>query len=118
MGRGGLSMRDTDLMQLALGLIPPWMRSGSGFTLLFEALVMTLVTAMPVRAAARLVGEHDTRLWRIVHHWVEAARARADFASVKRVAIDETAARRGHDYVTLFIDINQRRVLFVAGRAV
>ena len=54
------------------------------------------------------------RLWRIVHHWVEAARARADFASVKRVAIDETAARRGHDYVTLFVDIDQRRVLFVA----
>ena len=75
---------------------------------------MTLVTAMPVRAAARLVKEHDTRLWRIVHHWVEAARARADFASVKRVAIDETAARRGHDYVTLFVDIDQRRVLFVA----
>jgi transposase len=92
----------------------PWARTGSGFTLLFEALVMTLVTAMPVRAAARLVGEHDTRLWRIVHHWVEAARARADFASVKRVAIDETAARRGHDYVTLFVDIDQRRVLFVA----
>jgi len=53
----------------------PWARSGSGFTLLFEALVMTLVTAMPVRAAAHLVKEHDTRLWRIVHHWVEAARA-------------------------------------------
>jgi transposase len=60
------------------------------------------------------VKEHDTRLWRIVHHWVEAARARADLASVKRVAIDETAARRGHDYVTLFVDIDQRRVLFVA----
>ena len=92
----------------------PWARTGSGFTLLFEAFVMTLVTAMPVRAAARLVGEHDTRLWRIVHHWVEAARARADYAAVKRVAIDETAARRGHDYVTLFVDIDQRRVLFVA----
>jgi transposase len=100
---------DCGVKQIAV----PWARAGSGFTLLFEALVMTLVTAMPVRAAARLVKEHDTRLWRIVHHWVEAARARADFASVKRVAIDETAARRGHDYVTLFVDIDQRRVLFV-----
>jgi transposase len=101
---------DCGVKQIAV----PWARAGSGFTLLFEALVMTLVTAMPVRAAARLVKEHDTRLWRIVHHWVEAARARADLASVKRVAIDETAARRGHDYVTLFVDIDQRRVLFVA----
>ena len=101
---------DCGVKQIAV----PWARAGSGFTLLFEALVMTLVTAMPVRAAARLVKEHDTRLWRIVHHWVEAARARADLATVKRVAIDETAARRGHDYVTLFVDIDQRRVLFVA----
>jgi transposase len=101
---------DCGVKQIAV----PWARTGSGFTLLFEALVMTLVTAMPVRAAARLVKEHDTRLWRIVHHWVEAARARADLAAVKRVAIDETAARRGHDYVTLFVDIDQRRVLFVA----
>ena len=75
---------------------------------------MTLMTAMPVAAAARLVGEHDTRMWRVLHHWVEQARERADYADVKRVAIDETAAKRGHDYVSLFVDIDQRRVLFVA----
>ena len=28
------------------------------------------------------------------------------------IAIDETAARRGHDYITLFVDIDQARVLF------
>jgi transposase len=72
------------------------------------------MTAMPVAAAARLMGEHDTRMWRILHHWVEKARERADYTSVKRVAIDETAARRGHDYVTLFVDIDRRRVLYVA----
>jgi transposase len=92
----------------------PWARAGSGFTLLFEALAMTLMTAMPVAAAARLVGEHDTRMWRVLHHWVETARARADYTHVKRLAIDETAARRGHDYVSLFLDIDQRRVLFLA----
>ena len=74
---------------------------------------MTLMTAMPVAAAARLVGEHDTRMWRILHHWVEQARARADYADVSRVCIDETAAKRGHDYVSLFVDIDQRRVVFV-----
>ena len=34
----------------------PWARPGSGFTLLFEALVMTMVAAMPVKAAARMSG--------------------------------------------------------------
>ena len=32
---------------------------------------------------------------------------------MKRVAIDETAAKRGHDYISLFVDIDERRVLFV-----
>ena len=90
----------------------PWARPDSGFTLLFEALVMTMISAMPVKAVARIVGEHDTRLWRMVHHDVDAARARADALGVTRLAIDETAARRGQDYITLFVDIDQARVLF------
>jgi len=44
-------------------------RPGSGFTLLFEAMIMTLVPAMPVKAVTRMVGEHDIRLWRVVHHY-------------------------------------------------
>jgi transposase len=51
----------------------PWARPGSGFTLLFEAFVMTLVKGMPVAAAARVVGEHDTRLWRVIQHYVDDA---------------------------------------------
>lgn len=92
----------------------PWARPGSGFTLLFEALAMTLMQAMPVAAAARLIGEYDTRLWRVLHHWVEAARERADYSAVTRVAIDETAAKRGHDYISLFVDIEEARVIHVA----
>src|SRR5271167_4778396 len=90
----------------------PWARPDSGFTLLFEAMVMTMVAAMPVKAVARIVNEHDTKLWRAVHHYVDRARARADASGVTRVAIDETAARRGHDYISLFVDIEQARVLF------
>ena len=73
---------------------------------------MTMIPAMPVNAVARMVGEHDTRLWRVVHHYVDQARARTDASKVTHVAIDETAARRGHDYITLFVDIDQARVLF------
>jgi transposase len=74
-----------------------WARAGSGFTLLFEALLMALVAEMPVRAVAELVGEHDTRLWRVLHHDVAAARARQDLSEVVRVGIDETSFRRGQD---------------------
>lgn len=90
----------------------PWARPGSGFTLLFEALVMTLVREMPVNAAAALLGEHDTRLWRVLDHYVQSARAQADYSGVRRVGIDETSARRGQDYVTLCFDLDERRLLF------
>ena len=101
---------DCGVKQIAV----PWARPGSGFTLLFEALAMTLVTHMPVAAAARLMGEHDTRLWRVVTHYVEAALARLDLADIRRVAIDETAAKRGHNYISLFVDIDKRKVVYIA----
>lgn len=91
----------------------PWARPGSGFTLLFEAFVMTLVKDMPVAAVARLVGEHDTRLWRVVQHYVDEAVARMDLADLRRVAIDETSAKRGRDYISLFVDIDARKVVYV-----
>jgi transposase len=90
----------------------PWARAGSGFTLLFEALVMALAKEMPVAAIAGLVGEHDTRLWRIVHHYVEQARARQDLSQVSRLGVDETSFRRGQDYVTVFADIDRGAAIF------
>lgn len=92
----------------------PWAREDSGFTLLFEAFVMSMVKVMPVNNVAQKVNEHDTRIWRIVLHYVEKARDRSVFSEVIRAAFDETSARRGHDYVTLFSDLDTRRVIFVA----
>lgn len=90
----------------------PWARPGSGFTLLFEALVMQLAAEMPVAAIAELVGEHDTRLWRLVHHHVEEALDAQDLSEVSRLGVDETSFRRGQDYVTVFADLDQARVVF------
>lgn len=90
----------------------PWARAGSGFTLLFEALVMALVREMPVKVAAALLGEHDTRIWRVLDHYVQIARAQADYSEVERVGIDETSARRGQDYISLFFDLDRKRLLF------
>ncbi len=90
----------------------PWARPGSGFSLLFEALVMTLVAEMPVAAVGELVGEHDTRIWRVVHHHVDRALAAEDLSMVRRVAVDETSFRRGQDYVSVFACLDQARVVF------
>ena len=90
----------------------PWARAGSGFTLLFEAFVMALVREMPVKAAAAILGEHDTRIWRVIDHYVQSARAQADHSEVCCVGMDETSARRGQDYISLFYDMDKRQLLF------
>jgi transposase len=90
----------------------PWARPGSGFTLLFEAMIMILAKAMPVKTIGEFVHEHDTRLWRILHHYVGEAREIADHSQVKHVGMDETSRRRGHNYVSLFVDLDETRVLF------
>ena len=69
---------------------------------------------MPVADAARRVGEDGTRLWRIFEHYVWQAVAALDLSDVRRIAVDETSARRGHDYISLFIDMTRRKVVFVA----
>ncbi len=68
---------------------------------------------MPVAATARILGEHDTRIWRVLEHYVEAARAGMGFSEVTRVGVDETSARRGQGYVSVFMDLDERRAVFV-----
>jgi transposase len=89
----------------------PWARPGSGFTLLFEALAMLLCGEMPVREAGRLLREEDTRLWRLVAHYVESAQRQRDWSGVRRLLLDETSARRGHRYVTNVVDAETRELL-------
>jgi transposase len=89
-----------------------WARAGSGFTLLFEALAMVLMREMPVKAAARIVGEHDTRLWRVLMHHVDTARSQEDFSGVAQVGVDETSHRRGQDFVSIFADLDRAQVIF------
>ena len=90
----------------------PWAREASGFTLLFEAFIMAMAKEMPVNAIARLVGEHDTRIWRILHHYVEKARGEQDYSRVRTVGMDETSSKRGHNYITVFVDMDKSKVLF------
>ncbi|MGD0182997.1 MAG: ISL3 family transposase [Terriglobales bacterium] len=95
----------------------PWAREGSGFTLMMEALMMLLSAEMPVDAMADLLDEHDTRLWRVLMHYVEQAHAKSDWSALKRIAVDETSARRGQRYVTNILDAeNSSLLLMVEGR--
>ena len=90
----------------------PWARPGSHFTLLFESFGLALCKVLPVNTASQQLAIGDDALWKILHHYVDQARAKEDFSQVREVGIDETAARRGHNYVTFFHDMSESRLLY------
>ncbi len=80
----------------------PWARSGSGFTLMMEGVILTLVKHMPVSTVAREIGEHDTKIWRLVDYHVEEALKDQDFSDVSAIGVDEYS-HKGHNYITVFL---------------
>lgn len=93
---------------------PPWSGLSNGFTMLFEALVLQLASHMPVHTVSRIVTESDYKIWAMLQRYVNKALAENDYSDLKAVGMDETSRRKGHDYITLFVDIFKKRTIFIA----
>jgi transposase len=91
---------------------PPWEGRSKHFTQEFEAFALTLMREMPVKRAGQILGESDTRMWRMLFVHVKAAHARLSFDNVVWVGGDEMNRRKGHNYLTVFADLLTKRVLF------
>jgi transposase len=91
---------------------PPWEGLSGHFTKEFEAFALLLLREMPVSRVAAVVGETDTRLWRMVFRQVDAAYAQADFSPVCCLGVDELCVRKGREYLSVFADLLRKRVLF------
>ncbi|MCP4913505.1 MAG: ISL3 family transposase [Oligoflexia bacterium] len=92
---------------------PPWEGKSKGFTLLFEALIIQLCTYMTVLAVSRMVKESDDKIWRMLSKYIEEARKNEDFSKIKNLGMDETSRKKGHDYISLFADLDEKRVVYV-----
>ena len=91
----------------------PWARKQSGFTLLMDAIILMLAQSMPISKVAEMLDEHDTRIWRVIIHYVKKARAKEDFSNVSKIGVDETSLKKGHKYVTIVGDNVNSKVIFV-----
>lgn len=91
---------------------PPWEGLSTHFTKEFEAFALLLMREMPVSKAGELVGETDTRLWRMLFRQVDVAYAEADCSKVCCVGVDEMSVRKGHEYISVFADLLAKRVIF------
>lgn len=92
---------------------PDWAGRLSGFTLLFEAFILLMARDMAFKKVAEKVNLSQHRVMSICQRYVDLAAAERDMSEVRHIAVDETSKQRGHDYVTLVADADQRAVLFV-----
>src|SRR5688572_21230111 len=92
----------------------PWAAPGSGFTALFEALVIGWLGAATTAAVARRMGLSWNAIDTIMRHAVERGLARREAQSPRKLNVDETSFAKGHDYVTVVSDSEAGHVLHVA----
>ena len=89
----------------------PWEGRSRGLTQEFEAFALTLMREMPVKKAGEILGETDQKLWRVLFAHVDAAWSDLSWENVVWVGADEMNRKKGHNYLTVFVDLVAKRVL-------
>lgn len=91
----------------------PWEGVSKGFTLLFEALLLQLCKAMPVTQVGKIAKVSDFKLWNLLETYIDLSREKEDFSKVTAVGMDETSKKKNHDYMTLFVDLDKSKTMFI-----
>lgn len=91
----------------------PWAEPGSGFTAMFEALVIDWLKEASTSAVSRLMNLSWNAIDGIMQRAVERGLARKEQISSTQIGVDETAFKKRHDYVTIVSDQQAGTVLHV-----
>lgn len=89
----------------------PWAERGSGFTALFEALVIDWLQEASIAAVSRRLGVSWNAIDGVMQRAVERGLERRTRTPARHIGVDETSYRKGHDYVTVVSE--GTRVLYV-----
>jgi len=92
----------------------PWAEPGSGFTALFEALVIDWLKEASTSAVSARLRLSWNAVDGIMQRAVKRGLSSREALSPRQISVDETSYRKGHDYVTVVTDQEQAVVLHVA----
>ena len=93
----------------------PWARHGAGHTLAFDDTVAWMAVHTSKTAVAQLLRIAWTTVGAIVNRVVTDARAASDpFDGLVRIGIDEISYKRGQNYLTLVVDHDSGRLVWMA----
>jgi len=92
----------------------PWAEPNTRFTVLFERLAIDVLTETDVSGAARLLRLSWDEAWLLMDHAVARGLAARPLAVPTHVGVDEKAAGRGADYITVVCDLDAGTVEHIA----
>ena len=94
-------------------VLPPWSGAVYGFTMLFEALILQMCLNMPVHQVGKILKVSDRKLWHAIDCYVAKGMLEADYSEVKALGMDETSLKKGHEYISLFVDLKEKKTIYV-----
>lgn len=68
---------------------------------------------MSVSAMSREISEPDNNLWRVIKNYVNQGLSTKKHHYLRKIAVDEKAYKKGHEYVSVFTDLDTGEVVFV-----
>lgn len=92
----------------------PWAEPHSRFTVLFERLAIDVLGACDVASAAGLLSLSWDEAWHLMGRAVARGLAAKPLAVPAHVGVDEKAAGKGQDYITVVSDLDAGTVQFIA----
>ena len=73
--------------------------------------MLLIESEMPVSKVSSLVNTTAPRIWRVFDFWINLAVSKDDLSNVTQIGMDETSRKKGHNYVTVFADLESHRVV-------
>jgi transposase len=95
-------------------IMPPWSGVVAGFTMLFEAFIVQLCIHTPVHQVGKILNIRDRKLWNLLDCYVFKGLLQADHSDVKAFGVDETSVKKGHDYISLFVDLHKKKTIHIS----
>lgn len=92
----------------------PWSEGHSRFTALFERFAIDVLQETDVLGATRILRVSWDEAWRILDRAVERGLLAKQARVCRRIGVDEKAAAKGHDYITVVCDLESGTVEHVA----
>jgi transposase len=90
----------------------PWTTPRSCMTIHKQHRILAMSTSMPITNVEKHTGETPSRIGTVIANTVERARCDLNMHDVTKIGVDETSTKKGHEYITVVVNLENQQLLF------